>query len=286
MKSVLILLLVAGVTLSQAQEYKDNKVIKVTDRNLEKIHLYNFRGQVTVMGTEGNEIVLEIERNLRSAYKDRLEVAKDSVYYDSMWAGNNLYFFVQDPERTFRINEEGFGEYRQCEWNFTSNKERYEIKSEFNVKLTIPKHLNLVAFNHEKEMVVENILGEVSLRNHHDGIVLKGASNNVIAHSHHGDVDIKFAKNPPDFVEVSTHHGDIRASFLPGLSSDVALKTRHGKFFTDYDWQPLPMQVNQTSDGAKFKYKVGEFTRVRIGGGKVESQFETYHGDIIIETNN
>jgi len=286
MRIGLLFLFILICTKSQSQEFRDESILRIEKAEISKIHLHNYRGTVEIVGSKGDQIVLEIQRILKSASNERMEDAKVQIHYDSMHVGNDLYLFIQDPERAFRINLNGEGEYETCYLNFVSNEERYQVKYEFNLKLTVPESLNLSASNHEKALTVSGVKGVMQLNDHHDGITVSGASDNVEVHSHHGDIEVEFTKNPPDYIKASTHHGDIKIELAPEFSADVALKSRHGSFYTEYDWQPLPTLVSRVEEENRIKYKVGEFTRVRIGSGKIDAQFETYHGDIIIEENN
>lgn len=282
MKNLFIVFITLLYFNSLAQEYQDHKIMNFSRENIDKIHLHNYRGMVSIQGADTDQITLEVERNLKTASEERLEDGKDSIYYESMLVNGDLFLFIVDPERVFRIDENGEGYYQTCNWNFSSNRERYQIKYDFNLKLTIPKDLDLKAFNHEESLTVENVAGTLHLKNHHDGVTVTGAAGNAEVHSHHGDINISFIQNPTEYLKVSTHHGDIRVELQPSFSAEVGLKSRHGSFYTDFDWQPMPMQVNRIENGNKHQYKVGEYNRVRIGDGKVEAQFETYHGDVFI----
>lgn len=224
MKTMISLILAVLCLQLPAQEFQDKSLLKFSRENINHINLHNYRGKVSIMGSNTNEITLEVERKMEAATTERLEEGKRTIHYDSMLVDGALYLFITDPERVFRIDENGEGYYETCNWNFSSNRERYRIKYDFNLKLTIPKDMDLGAFNHEESLTVENVTGKLHLRNHHDGVTVTGAAGNAEVHSHHGDISISFIQNPTEYLKASTHHGDIRVELQPSFSADVGLK--------------------------------------------------------------
>jgi hypothetical protein len=286
MKSHLLLIFLIIYQVAQSQELSDNSTIEMVSDQFKKIHLHNYRGKVEVNGSKENKIILEISRSLKSASTERLEAVKDSIYFDSMFVDGHLYLFIQDPERRFLIDENGRGTYNSYNVRGSiPHQDIFGVKYDFDLKLTIPSRLALDVSNHEKDINVRNFEGPIWIQNHHDGIFVKGAANNVKAESHHGDIEIEFKTNPLQLVEAETHHGDIRVSFQSPLSAEVSLASRHGAFFTDFDWQPLPIKVSQENTENGTRYKIGQATRIRIGAGDAQMNFQTYHGDVYIALN-
>jgi hypothetical protein len=254
--------------------------------SFKKVHLHNYRGGVEVIGEkETGQIVLEAKRHIKSASKERLAEAGNQIYFDTLVHQGELYFFIQDPDRHFSIDENGAGGYHSENWNQSRSKEaRFEIKYEFTLKLILPDDLSIDVYNHEKNLSVKNIHGEILARNHHDDVFVSGASDNVKALSHHGDVTIEFIRNPADWVVASTHHGDIRLALQPSPSAEVSLQSHHGSYFTDFDFEPLPILVSAEATPDGKRYRVGNSTRVRLGSGQCKMDMKTYHGDVFINT--
>lgn len=272
--------------ISAQHRYTDTKTMTYDQNEIQRVQILNYEGELSVKGTSGSIIVLEVSRTLESASKERLEEAIDSFFFDGFVDNGELYLFARHPERIFKIDENGIGNYNYRSWNYDwSDRDRYQVNDEYELTLKLPSKLNLVASNHHDDLTINDVQGEIKAHNHHGHLTITGAANNVNAHTHHKNIEISFIKNPDQYLYCDTHHGDIILNFPSTPSASVALQSRHGAFFTDFDYEPLEVKATtqQTKHGTK--YRLNDGTMVKIGSGKAEMKFETYHGDVFIASN-
>ncbi len=290
MKGLLLgLVCLVSITICTGQESKDRSSYTIDVSQLDKFHLYNRRGAVTVKATSGNTATMQVTRYLKAKSSAKLEEAKKNIYLDSTMINGELVFFVVHPDMQLEFDEErGFAgydhsnRYRNRGWN---NKNDH-VKVEFTITLELPARMNLSVLNHEHPLKVSGMQGEVKARNHHDGVLVEGQGGNASVHSHHGNVEVYYTKNPTSECSYGTHHGDIKVHFKSGLSADASLYSYHGDFYSEFDWAMKPMSVaEQGRRGAKYKVKSKGETNVKIGSGGSEQRFRTHHGDVYLLSN-
>lgn len=285
----LLLNLACLLTLSSciAQELNDRSDFSINANGMDKFQLYNRRGAVTVKASNNNTIKLEVKRHLKAKTSARLNEAKEKIYMDSMKVDGNWVFFIQHPDFKLQYDDErGFAGYENIRWNDKNWnwKKDDQVKVEFTITLEIPARMDLVVVNHEHPLKVSGMQGELIARNHHDGVLVENQGGNASVHSHHGDVEVFYTKNPTKDCVYDTHHGDIKVHFQNGLSANAALRSRHGEFYTEMDWSLLPTKVKaeKNDQGTKYKVKASGETTVKIGSGGPMQRFKTYHGDVYL----
>lgn len=272
--------------LMHAQSFDDAKTMNINLSGIEMVHMHNFKGDVTIKGTNASQGKITFKRKLKSASRSKLNKAKDLIYLDTMIVDNELYFFIESPDRQFKINADGSAGYNsnwQGDWNVLTNSKRFNVESEFTIVLELPKSMKLMASVHHKDLKIEGVENVVRAGTHHGSVDVKGLRNDIDASSHHGDVTVQFDKNPQNKLNCHTHHGDITVAMQSGFSADVSMKSHHGAFYTDFDYKRMPSSISKkNSDNRGTKYKIGGDTKVRIGDGDVEVDFSTHHGDVFI----
>ena len=78
-------------------------------------------------------------------------------------------------------------------------------------------------------------------------------------------------------------NGDVKVTFLDGLSADFRLKTFNGEAYTDFEVTHVPdIATTKESKKGKYIYKSNRRTRVRVGKGGPEIEFDGFNGDIKI----
>lgn len=286
MKSKYLILLVIFFisTLISAQKHQDKQTISLSTAQLNSLNIYNMEGGVNVKGVEGNVATLTITRRIESSSRERLAMAKEEIYIDSLSENGNLYYFIEAPNLNFQIDEDGDGGYNN--WNTgnsDSKLQHYKLKYSFQWEVSVPKNLAIHIHNHKEPLKIQNMQSRVVARNHHDGVELIGMRSDVTARSHHGDVIVSFDRNPENEIICNTHHGDIKIYVQDGFSGDVSMKSYHGAFYTDFDGRKLPPTVEINKDkNRKTHYKLGERNHYRIGNGGIKLEFKTHHGDVYV----
>lgn len=289
MKS-LLLCLVCLVTLTtcMAQEFSDKSSFTVDVNKFERFHLYNRRGAVTVKATNGNQAKLNVTRKLKAKSNAKLNEAKKEIYLDSMVKEGQIIFFIQFPDHYLHFADDGNVWYRSKNegWNW-DKKEEDRVKAEFTITLEIPANEPLTVVNHEHPLKVSGMQADLVARNHHDGVLVENQGGSADVHSHHGNVELFYTKNPTRACTYDTHHGDIKVHFQNGLSADASLYSYHGAFFTAFDWTMKPAKV-VAGKGKNAKYRISnkKGTSVQLGNGGPLQSFKTHHGDIYLMNSN
>ena len=271
------------IALITAQQIQDVREFNINTSSLQSLRIYNHEGAVSVKGVDGNQAKLKITRKIQSSSRDRLTKAREEIYIDTISDAGNLYFFIEAPDRLFKIDVEGHAGYNS--WNYQNRKSElrhFKLNYSFTWEVEVPNHLIVHASTHRKKLRVDNMKNKVVACNHHDDVDISNLSGDVDASSHHGDVTVAFSKNPKNSVDCHTHHGDIKVALQDGLGADVRMKSHHGKFYTDFDWKAMPMKVNREDGKSGTRYKWGNGTMVRIGSGGIEMNFKTHHGDVFL----
>ncbi len=277
----LLCIIFLGVLFGQSHESVQE--YNISTDNLNTLHIHNRDGAVFVRGTDGDRARLKITRRMKSASKAQLERAQEEVYIDTIMVNGDLYFFIEAPDRVFKITDEGDGYYDG--WHNRQNKSdfrHFKLDYSFTWEVEIPNTLDLHASTHRKNLTVENVSGAVVVENHHDDLELTNLSGDLWASTHHGDVNVSFIKNPANIIECDTHHGDIRVQVQEQLSADVTLNSHHGSFYTDFDWETIPYAIETRQHQGKTRYRWGKGTQVRIGDGGLRMDFNTHHGDVYV----
>jgi len=267
-----------------AQQFEDQASFQMDVSQLERFHLYNRRGAVTVKATNGKTATLKVKRSLTAKSSSRLEEIKKEIYLDSMRKDGHLVFFIQHPNLKLKFDDDhtaGYESINQNWWNSNSGKD--QVKVRFTITLEIPAQTDLTVRNHEHPLIIDGMKGDLKAANHHDGVVVKNQGGSADVHSHHGDVEVFYAKNPSRACHYDTHHGDIRVHYQKGLAADASMYSYHGSFYSAFDWSPSPMKVSkQSGKGAKYRVSSKSETNVKISSGGPAQSFRTHHGDIYL----
>ncbi len=283
MRTILITLMVWACYASlQAQEITDKSTITFDVSKIDLLRLHNLYGPVQVEAVDQGPATIVVKRHLRAKTSKLLEAGKSKVYLDSTSRDGILVFYVEAPGREVRFREDGRVEYRTQDGFWWDEEKNSGIKFKFDIVMKVPAQTNLYVSTHEKDLKVSGMKGKLVARNHHNDIYLKNIGGSASVHTHHGDISLSYSKNPTEDGDYHSHHGDIKVYYQSSLSADVSLDSHHGEFFTDFDWQPKPIEVATNASNRGTKYYIGKGTQVRIGNGGVRQDFKTHHGDIYL----
>lgn len=285
MKKFNLSILLWAVTLMclHAQSFSDEKSYTFDVSQLELLRVHNKDGQVKVKGTTGSRATLRVKRTIKSANSQKLAAAKTEIYLDSVNLDGELMFFIQSPDYQLEINEDGRAYYNSYQNNWNDKRQKFhQVKTTFTIELEVPEQTVLYMSTHREDLTVQNIKADVLAENHHGSLYLEKIGGNVQASTHHGDIQLSLTKVPTRDAIFDTHHGNIKVNFPDNLAANIELKTRHGEFYTDFDYQAQAMPVSLNTSKKGTKYKIGSGTHISIGQGGPKLHFETYHGSIYL----
>ena len=284
-------------TISQAQSHteKINKIVGFEKKSPQNaVLIYNIDGDVTVEGTSGDQVIIEVEKIINAKTTERLQLGKESVQLGILDRADTLILYVKGTGQEFGIrnfNKAGksyYGYYNEREkegrWGVDWNNPPYDYQMNFKIKL--PSHIHVMASTvNNGEVVVKNISGKVKARNVNGGISLYGMSAATDAHTINGNVDISYTKNPTEDCKYYSLNGFVKVNFPSNLSGTMSFKSFNGDLFTNIDpLENMPPIVTKTETGKGTKYKI-EMQRFKIRNGGPHFDVETFNGDATIKEN-
>jgi len=284
-------------TISQAQSHteKINKIVGFEKKSPQNaVLIYNIDGDVTVEGTSGDQVIIEVEKIINAKTTERLQLGKESVQLGILDRADTLILYVKGTGQEFGIrnfNKAGksyYGYYNEREkegrWGVDWNNPPYDYQMNFKIKL--PSHIHVMASTvNNGEVVVKNISGKVKARNVNGGISLSGMSAATDAHTINGNVDISYTKNPTEDCKYYSLNGFVKVNFPSSLSGTMSFKSFNGDLFTNIDpLENMPPIVTKTETGKGTKYKI-EMQRFKIRNGGPHFDVETFNGDATIKEN-
>ena len=134
-------------------------------------------------------------------------------------------------------------------------------------------------------IVVENVRGEMQLRNTNGPITVRGAASAVIAESVNEDIDISFADlDGVTASSLSSVNGDLAVG-LPGQpKAQVHIDTARGQISSDFEIevQPSEPKVSRSEESGTIEIAVENMIIANINGGGPVIRMKTLNGNIQI----
>ena len=93
-------------TISQAQSHteKINKIIGFEKKSPQNaVLIYNIDGDVTVEGTSGDQVIIEVEKIINAKTTERLQLGKESVQLGILDRADTLILYVKGTGQEFGI---------------------------------------------------------------------------------------------------------------------------------------------------------------------------------------
>jgi hypothetical protein len=229
-----------------------------------KLVVDSMGGSVTVRGYDGQEVVVE-----SSGGNSNGRPRKGSA---------------EPPPGMHRIGPSG------GELQATTDNNTIKINSGFfggpsNMTIQVPRQTSVsVKTMTGREIVIENVSGEIEANNMNGAVNIVNVSGSVVAHSMNGKVTATLNTVMPDkAMSFSTMNGDIDVTLPSAIKANVKMKTDRGDMFTDFDIQLNPSGPSTTiKSGRSVRVRTDRTTTGSINGGGAEIQFTSFNGDIVI----
>lgn len=261
------LLLLAGPNMAVAQsESQDAERIVIplsspTEPAVLDIEL--FQGSVTVTGYEGTEIIIETDRPGFS-----------------------------EPQRA--PNREGLRSIGNTSRGFTAEEQNNVVSIRAggllptNIAVTAPIRTSVkVNTVNGFDMTIANVTGDHELSNVNGGITANDIGGTVVANATNGALNVSFSEVAPDRpMSFTTLNGFIDVSLPADTNADLSINTNRGEILTDFDVevQPSQAEVERDDSGGRFRVKVNQDVRAKLGDGGPEYRFRTFNGDVVIRS--
>jgi len=232
----------------------------------------NINGFIHVEGTGDSNVQMSIHKTVRAATAADKADAERDVRLD--FSETPTVEAIVRDQRNHVCGETSRDDTR---WE----RVHYDVRYDFTIRVPRDAKLRLCTIN-GGDLIVTGTQGDFVVDNVNGRIQMSGVAGSGRAHTVNGPVTVTFTANPRAASSFKTINGNVDVSFADGLSADFSMKTFNGGLFTDFEVQPLAGRAPaapERRDG-KFVYRANEFTRVRVGRGGPEIDFETLNGNV------
>ena len=261
----------SSMRLQESETIKKTFILSAEHKVLDVDDIF---GSIDVVGGQGNQVQLVVNKTIYAEAKDRLETAKKEVTLDITEQPDLLKLYVNGPFRCDCNNGHGGG---GCvNWHDSG----YTVKYDF--QLQVPRNLEVrLRTVNSGHVNVRDVAGNFSVHNVNGAIEMQNVAGSGTAKTVNGGVKISFVENPRENSDFGTINGRIDLYFAHGLSADFRFKTMNGAIYSDFEMTSLPARpVSAEHRGSKFVFHTDRFTGGRIGNGGPEIKAENLNGDI------
>jgi hypothetical protein len=231
-----------------------------------KLTVDNVWGGVQVAAANGDRVDVTVKQRWRAGSQADLERALREVKVDMTQDSGGIRIYVDGP---FRHRDGG-------------HELGYEPHFDFDIK--VPREIALdLRTVLAGDLRVTGTQGDFSANNVNGGVILSEIAGAGKAATVNGSLRVSFRENPRLECAFKTVNGEIAVSFQPGLDANLRLKMLNGEAWTDFDYRVQPVvPASAIREGARFVYRQGNGTDLRVGAGGTQISFETINGAIRI----
>ncbi len=230
----------------------------------------NIFGSIEVVGGQGDQVQLVVNKTIRAESKDKMEAAKKEVTLDITDQPDLLKLYVNGPFRC-NCNDGCSG------WH---GDRGYSVKMDFQLQVPRNIQVNLKTVN-SGHVSVRGVTGDFSVHNVNGKIEMEDIAGSGVAKTVNGGVKVVFRENPREKSDFATINGNVELYFAKGLSGDFRFKTFNGHVYSDFEMTMLaPQPASAENRNGKFVFHSDRYTGGRIGSGGPEIKAENLNGDI------
>lgn len=249
------------------------KTLKFSKTSGEKyLELENINGSIKVVGYNGDEVQLVVHKLIEAKSDSKVQEANEKERLEIKAEGDTIIIFVDTP-------------YRKSDGSINYKGEKYygyKVTFDFELKVPHQTNIDLKTIN-DGDISVEGVKGNFDVHNINGGIEMREAEGSGKVYALNGDVTVGFSKNPKSDCYFGSLNGDVEVTLLDGLSADFRIKTFNGDAYTDFPVTHVPdVSTSKEEKKGKFVYKSNRRTKVRVGDGGPELEFDGFNGDIRI----
>ncbi|MCA0366275.1 MAG: hypothetical protein LCH67_19715 [Bacteroidetes bacterium] len=251
-----------------------NKEFKVASNSV--LAVYNINGSISVEGYNGDKVLIEVDKTISGKTSEILEEGLKEFKLEFEQKGDSVIVFIAEPwDSRPQVRH----------WNKKEKKIQYEHNLNFRIK--VPQNLNLdISTINDGDITVNQVEGFMKVNNINGAITVNNAKNANEIHTINGDVNITYASLPPDNAKYYTLNGKLTVEFPEDLSADCSFKSFNGEFFTNFEnIEKLPSKIQKivNTNGNETTHKLNQGSKIRIGKGGKDLNFETFNGNIYIK---
>jgi hypothetical protein len=243
-----------------------------------ELSIYNIHGSVTVEGYEGDEIRITARQEIEGTVKE-IKQGREELELVVDQEGEDVLIYITAPFIELRKDKGRIG-YNMHRWN-----DDYDFLHDITVQ--VPKQSGIHASTvNNGNVIVRSTTRNVEASNVNGSVNLQGITGPTKARTVNGDITIRYARNPLEDSDYETINGTIEVSYPDDLSADIRFKSMHGELYTDFqNTKRLQARVKteRRQNDSSTRYKVDQFSPVRIGDGGPTFSFEVLNGDVYIK---
>jgi hypothetical protein len=292
MKTIILLVttLVQSSVFSQSFTEKITRELSFEKKGVDNaLMIANINGSITVMGYDGDKVLVEVTRTINAKTQERLEKGKAQIKLGILDRADTIILYTEGICSRFGRTSKKKGDWTHCNgWGYQWSDQGDDCKElcdySFNYVIKVPMSINLlVSTVNNGDVNIENLSGSIVANNVNGSIKLSGISREASASTINGNVDITYAKNPDKACRFYTLNGDINAWFQKGLAATMSFESFNGELFTNVPrLESLPVAIEKKETGKGIKFKVNG-NRFKVGDGGVLLDFETFNGDVYVK---
>lgn len=239
--------------------------------------IWNVFGSIKVEGYAGDKVLCSVKKTISGDTSREIEKGKTEVKLE----------FVQNADSIIAYTTEPFDSRPRTSNNIGNNRDiDYEYRLDFTIKVPSDMHLDISTVL-SGDIEVDNVEGSLDVGHVNGAITMENVKGVTTVNTVNGDIDIRYASNPPGESSYHTINGDIHVLFMPDLSADMQFKSMMGEFYTDFpEAKLLPSVVKKShaeNENNGTVYKIEKVTSIRFGKGGQLFRFETLNGNVYIK---
>ncbi|UCG27940.1 MAG: DUF4097 family beta strand repeat protein [Bacteroidales bacterium] len=284
-RTTLLIMFLCGVSFYTGVKEEHKEKISETlvfdgtsDQNI--LLIRNIHGSIDITGYQGNQVSLEIEKVIEAENQQDLEEGIRDISLGIINTGDSIILYTDSPYATLN-RKNGKISYQ---WNYDNNGIDYHFVFDYTVKVPYGTMLNVSTVN-EGDVTILDTKANVRAGNVNGSVYLEKILAVTSASTVNGDVECEIMQKPVDDCSFHTINGDIKITLPADLSADISYQTMHGDFYTDFDFDLLPGQVETTKEksGSGTTYKIEKNPTFRVGEGDIKMLFKTINGNMILK---
>lgn len=273
-------------TTASAQTFSETveEVVRFQNANSAEnvLYIHNINGNVTVEGTNGDDVQITYRKKVDAETQRHLKRAKEEVKFVIDEEEGRIFMYLDAP---FIHVKKHNGE---ISYNINDWDDDYDFL--FDITVQVPRNTNLdVSTINKGRVLVENIDAKwLDVSNINGSVELMNVAGITNANTINGDITASYNKSPAENSSYQTINGTIEVLYPDNLSADITFKSMHGDLYTDFEnVQRLEARVESDTDSKRGKttYRIDKFAPLRIGDGGPKFSFEVLNGSVYIKQN-
>lgn len=251
----------------------EEKLHQEYDVNQKELKIYNLNGDIHVSQHEGDKIILDITKIIKSKTKEKLETGKNALKL-GVDQQQGLTLFIEAPVDTRPKN--GDTNYKCDHWKYSFNVDYY---------IKVPKNFNGIIQSVNGDIIVNSNTLSLEANTVNGDLKIEQAKLVGDSKTVNGDVEIMTTGFLYDAIDIATINGDIKVSLPEGADAEISFESLNGEFYTDFENAEILNKVKKSViDGNGDKsYKLNKIDGIKLGMGKSKINCKNINGDIFIK---